>query len=76
MAQDIFQRCTDEILEDLPGVVSISDDVCVYGANEDHYAKLIGLMDRAAENGLVFNSRKCAIKKRQISFFGNTRRQA
>ena len=77
VAQDIFQRRMDEILEDLPGVVSISDDVCVYGENEeDHDANLIGLMERAAENGLVFNSPKCAIKKRQISLFGNTYSEA
>ena len=29
MSQDIFQDRMDEILEDLPGVVGITDDVCV-----------------------------------------------
>ena len=29
-------------------------------------------MERAHEEGLVFNSAKCLIKQRSISFFGNT----
>ena len=63
----------DEILEGLPGVVSIADDVCVYGENEvEHDAHLLGLMNRAKEKGLVFNKAKCHIKQKSISFFGNT----
>lgn len=72
VSQDIFQARMDEILEDLPGVVGITDDVCVYGkdaAEHDRNMKL--LMDRAKERGLVFNSDKCLIRQPEISFFGN-----
>ena len=72
VSQDIFQARMDEILEDLPGVTSIHDDVCVHGKDEeDHDRNLKGLMDRADACGLVFNSDKCDICKPQISFFGN-----
>lgn len=72
VSQDIFQARMDQILEGLPGVVGIADDVAVFGATaEEHDANLRGLMNRAAKTGLVFNSSKCAIKKRCISFFGN-----
>ena len=72
-SQDIFQARMDSILEGLKGVVSIADDVCVFGATEkEHDVNLINLMERAKREGLVFNSTKCHIKKSEISFFGNT----
>ena len=47
--------------------------MCVYGKDEaEHDRNLLRLMDRAAACGLVFNSEKCFIKQRSISFFGNT----
>ena len=59
MSQDIFQARMDEILEDLPGVAGITDDVCVHGKDEEeHDRNLKALMDRAKETGLVFNSDK------------------
>ena len=62
----------DEILEDLDGCVGIADDVCVFGATEEeHDARLVRLMEAAKTHGLVFNSDKCAIKKKSILFFGN-----
>ena len=72
MSQDTFQARMDEILEDLPGVVGITDDVCVHGKDEvEHDRNLKALMDRAKETGLVFNSDKCTIRQPEISFFGN-----
>ena len=72
-AQDDFQRKMDEILENLEGVVGIADDVCVTGKTEEEHDKnLIRLMERAQEKGLVFNSKKCMIKRDSIAFFGNT----
>ena len=62
----------DEILEHLPGVVGITDDICVYGKDEveqDQYLR--GLMEKAKKCGPVFNSEKCTIRQPEISFFGN-----
>ena len=39
---------------------------------EEHDLRLIALMKRARERGLVFNSTKCSIKQKSITFFGNT----
>ena len=72
MSQDIFQARMDKILGDFPGVVGITDDVCVYGKDEkEHDRNLKALMDRAKETGLVFSSDKCTIRQPEISFFGN-----
>ena len=72
VSQDIFQARMDEILEDLPGVAGITDDVCVHGKDvQEHDDNLRRLMERAKQCGLVFNSEKCDIRKNEISFFGN-----
>ena len=59
------------ILEQCDGAEGIADDVVVYGATEDEHDKnLHQLMNVAMRNGLVFNSSKCLIKERSVSFFG------
>ena len=72
ISQDVFQHAMDQILQDLPGVVSIADDIVVYGKDQaDHDKNLHSLMVRAAEKGLVFNASKCAIKAEEVQFFGS-----
>ena len=67
-----FQARMDEILVDRPGVVGITDNVCVHDKDEEeHDRNLKALMDRAKETGLVFNSDKRTIRQPEISFFGN-----
>ena len=72
VAQDLFQEAMDTITRNLNGVISIADDICIFGANEtDHDENLQKLMLRAREHGLVFNKAKCAINVPQITFFGS-----
>ena len=62
VSQDIFQQQMTDILEGLPGVVGITDDVCVIGiTEEEHDQNLTSLMLRAKDRCLVFNSSKCII---------------
>lgn len=62
----------DQILEGLKGIVSIADNIVVFGEDEeDHDRNLVKLMERAVETGILFNSDKCTIKQRSVSFFGN-----
>ena len=60
----------DQILEQVDGAIGIADDVVVYAKSEEHDKILHRLMYIAAENDLVFNSTKCKIKSKSISFFG------
>jgi hypothetical protein len=70
-SQDIFQMRMDQITEGLPGVIAIHDDICVFGHTKaEHDRNLLGLMQRAIDTGLVFNSSKCSIAKSEIHFFG------
>ena len=62
----------DDGLRDLPGIVSIADDIAVYGKTEkEHDSNLQALMKRAQEISMVLNASKCQIKCNEIPFFGN-----
>ena len=71
MSQDVFQMKMDLIMERCPGVISIHDDIVVYGtSDEDHDANLIKLLNVAQVEGLVLNSKKLELKHPRVSFFG------
>jgi len=71
-SQDVFQHAMDEILQDLQGVVSIADDITVFGNTEaEHDNNMSQLMKRAQKTGLVFNPGKCKLKASEVKFFGN-----
>ena len=72
VSQDIFQQHMDRIIADVPGCVCIADDIAVMGRTEkEHDQNLNLLMQRARQEGLVFNSKKCSIKQESIDFFGS-----
>ena len=71
-SQDIFQRCMDDLLEDLPKVNPIADDVKIHGCSEiEHDVLLLETLERCRRAGLNLNYAKCDIKKDSIKFFGN-----
>ena len=71
MSQDVFQQRMDMILEKCPGTIGIADDVVVHGCNSaEHNKNLHRLMQVAAQEGLVFNSKKCEINAEKVKFFG------
>ena len=68
MSQDLFQQRMDQIQEKCPGTLGIADDIAVYGkAKTEHDKHLHNLMKVARDNGLVFNSEKCAMGQERIS---------
>ncbi|XP_068240343.1 uncharacterized protein [Palaemon carinicauda] len=69
---NLFQRVMDKILQGLPGVVSIADDIIVYASTPaEHSERLSTLFNRARERGLLFNPAKYAISVSEVQFFGN-----
>ena len=61
----------DDIMAQCPKVLAIHDDVFIYGKdNKDHDANIINLFNMAQKEGLVFNSKRCAIKQESVMFFG------
>ena len=70
MSQNIFQMRMDNIVAQCPSVLAIHDDVFIYRKHDrDHDANIINLFN-VAQKGLIFNSKKCAIKQESIMFFG------
>ena len=71
MSLDVFQQRMDQILEKCPGTLGIADDTAVYGKTKTELDNhLHNLMKVARDNGLVFNSEKCAIGQERIDLFG------
>ena len=71
MSQDVFQMKMDLIMQRCPRVISIHDDIVVYGVSkEDHDANLVNLLNVAQIEGLVLNSKKLELKHPRVSFFG------
>ena len=61
----------DSIVDQCEGVVSISDDLTVYGDTEEwHDERLINLLIVARKERLMLNSSKYVVKANRISFFG------
>ena len=61
----------DDIVAQCPGVLAIHDNVFIYGKNDrNHDANIINLFNVVQKEGLIFNSKKCAIKQESVMFFG------
>ena len=61
----------NEILEECPDTLGISDDVWVYvKTEEEQNENLRTVMEVSKRRGLVFNKDKCHIKKDTINFYG------
>ena len=59
----------DKIIAQVPGCICIADDIAVFCEISDD-KNLRKLMKVATQEGLLFNSAKCIIRKSSISFFG------
>ena len=70
MSQDIFQMRMDDIVAQCPGVLAIHNNVFIYRKNDRDHDANINLFNVAQKEGLIFNSKKCAIKQESVMFFG------
>ena len=70
-SQDIFDRCVDDTIRGLKGVVHIRDDFIVHGSNrEEHDDRLYKFLQRMRECNLTLSPKKCKIGEPSIEFFG------
>ena len=58
-----------QILEGLPGVVCLIDDILIFGKDQD--SRLAGVLKRLEENNVTLNSEKCEFSKASIGFVGH-----
>ena len=71
-SMDIFQRKMDESFEGLPGVVSIVDDILIFGKTRDeHDQNLRSVLQRALDRGIRLNEDKLEVGLTEIGYFGH-----
>ena len=76
-APEEFQRRQHQVLEGLPGVLTIDDDILLYGegdtyeeASRDHEAKLHKLIMRCREQNVKLNKDKMKLRLHQVPYIG------
>lgn len=71
-ASEKFQHIIEQVLQGLPGVRNISDDIYVASMNdEEHEIQLRACLQRLKERGLTLNKKKCSFFKPAMHFFGS-----
>ena len=71
-SQDEFKKKLDQSLEGLKGMVSIADDIIIYGkSRQEHDQRLHELLIRAKENGIKFNKDKLEVGVTEVKYFGH-----
>ena len=71
-APEVFQRAVSQMLENLPGVDSIMDDIIVWGESVgEHDKRLREVLERAKSHHLRLSLKKCQIRQPQVPYVGH-----
>jgi hypothetical protein len=70
-ASEIFQETIRQVLQDIPHVKNIVDDIIIYGKTQvQHDRALEATFERLQEHGLTLNDSKCEYNKPEVEFYG------
>lgn len=67
-ATEEYQRRKDRVVEGLPWVLSIADDILVYGEGDTDEDAISALMKRFRDRGLVLNKDKLKFRETEERF--------
>ena len=73
LSSDVYQYKVDSHLEVIKQCVAITDDIIIYGYDNDgtdHDKMVREVMRKAQEVGMHFNPSKCQFRKTEVEFFG------
>ena len=77
-APEEYQRRQHEVLEGLPGIHVIADDILITGQGEtqeealrDHDRNLVALLERAREVNLKLNPKKLKLRLNEVPYIGH-----
>ena len=69
-ASEIFHNKIKEAIRGLEGVVSIHDNILIYGTPDTHECNLKACLQRLKEKGLTLRRKKCKFGKTSVTWFG------
>ena len=71
-APEHFQRRMNEILDGLPGVLCLMDDIIIYGKDkQEHKGQLLATLQLLQTASVTLNKDKCQFGKDTLSFLGH-----
>jgi len=71
-APEYFQKRMNIMLDGLPGVLCMMDDIIIFGNSRDeHDARVKAVLKRLEENVVILNFGKCYIAKLSVSYLDN-----
>ena len=71
-APEHFQKRMHKVLDNLPGVLCMMDDIIIFGeSSEEHGARVRAVFRRLEDNGVTLNFEKCAFAKSSITYLGH-----
>ena len=71
-APELFQRRMSRILEGLPGVLCLMDDIIIFGTTHDeHDSRLMATLQQLETTGVTFNHGKCEFRRTELKFLGH-----
>ena len=72
MSGDEFVRRMDQCFEGLDGVVTIVDDILVFGkTREEHDQNLKAVLTRSLKKGIILNEDNIEVGMSQVQYFGH-----
>lgn len=72
-AAELFQHVIRQVLDGIPGVINLSDDILVFGKTLlEHDEALRSTFHRLKEKKLTLNKAKCVYRQTSLDFFGYT----
>ena len=71
-ASEICQHTLQAVLQDLPGVLNVSDDILVFGNNKaEHDTRPHAVLQRLREVNLTLKKDKCVLAADRVTYFGH-----
>ena len=68
-APKVFQYTIQKVLVGLPGVLNLADDIVVFEKDAaEHKCRLVAVMTRLSESGLMLNESKCQFDLSSVKF--------
>lgn len=71
-ASELFQEAIRQVIQDIPNVINVSDDILVHTKDTaSHHKTLHQLLQRLSDRGLTVNKDKCQLFQSTLTYLGH-----